>query len=423
MASAIGHKLDQAKDTVKQLAQLTDAHDRKLDEALTAFRAHLGRAHVRPEGGITTFGITAQKRVDALVEHLGKLGLAKTPLNKVNATFIEEWLIYWKSRPVTKRTGKMCSVNWVRDVVKILREFIRWLNASSEFEWRKPVDYEVRPLRIRRTNEEKARRLVPKYTREQLGILWEYASPIERVYMILGLNCGFGAGEINTLRLDEIKQSKDKDGSIKHRICHTRTKTGVYGEWSLWPETVAAIEWYRNKLRPTSTSPHLFLTRNGTPLALPSENGNRNLAIQNAWKRLTERIRKVDHPGFPEMSFNKLRKTSSNYVRRKYSDEVADMFLCHGKLEMVDAYTDRPFAKVHKAVRRLQKLLSSVLVPVAWPEDGRKTNPSLSRGQIKRIVELRGQGYRINKIAEAMEITRDTVRKYLKQASAPELAK
>ncbi len=411
VATALGLKTEQVKQQAKELAVLTDTPEGgRLDAALLAFRDHLAKAHVRPEGGLTSYGITAQKRVDALLEHLAKQKKDKTPLSRFNKTFIDEWELYWKARPVTKRTGKPCSVNWVRDVVKILREFIRWLHGASDWDWKKPAEYEVRRMRIPRTNEEKAKkRVVPKYTRDELAILWEYATPVERVFMILALNCGFGAGEIRTLRVDEVLEQS-------RRIEHVRTKTGVYGQWALWPETLAAVEWYKTKLRPPSDSPYLLLTKKGTPLALPTKGGNRNMTVQNAWSRLTERIHK-DHPSFPVLSFNKLRKTASNYIRRKFGGETADLFLCHGKEEMVDAYTDAPFCRVHQAVRRLRKALESMFaqVPVPFPEDARKSNPALSRGQIKRIVELRRQGYRIKKICEEVGVSRDTVRRYLKQ--------
>ena len=53
---------------------------------------------------------------------------------------------------------------------------------------------------------------------------------------MLALNCGFSKAEIATLRLDEVVES-GKYTFIKR----SRRKTGAYGEWILWPETLAAL--------------------------------------------------------------------------------------------------------------------------------------------------------------------------------------
>jgi hypothetical protein len=152
------------------------------------------------------------------------------------------------------------------------------------------------------------------------------------------------------------------------------------------------------------------------------QRGQSELDRAERWTRLTKRIHK-DYPEFPVLSFNKLRKTASNFIRRKFGGEVADIFLCHGKQEMVDAYTDTPFARVHKAIRRLGKALEPMfnLVPVPFPEDARKSNPALSRGEIKRIIELRQQGFLIKKICEVVGVTPDTVRRYMKQHNAQQM--
>jgi len=99
----------------------------------------------------------------------------------------------------------------------------------------------------------------------------------------------------------------------------------------------------------------LILSEDGTPLVKQTANGNRASRIANLWNAdLTRRIRK-DKSGFRALSFNKLRKTAGNMIRDLSDGEVAGVFLCHGEPvrtdTLIDIYTNRPFAKVFKAIR------------------------------------------------------------------------
>src|SRR5262249_20617016 len=152
----------------------------------------------------------------------------------------------------------------------------------------------------------------------ELAALYEYATPIERLYLLLALNCGFGIGEIATLRTSQVNLDK-------RYIRRKRGKTGVLGFWRLWPEIVAALRWYLSG-RPKSDSPYLILTDKGTPLVEKTKGGNRKQVIPNAWGRLFKRVKK-DHPAFPDVSFNKLRKTGASFMRRHFGENVAERYL------------------------------------------------------------------------------------------------
>jgi len=47
-------------------------------------------------------------------------------------------------------------------------------------------------------------RAVDTFQLDELRLLNRYATPIERLYLLLGLNCGFGTKEIATLTIGEI---------------------------------------------------------------------------------------------------------------------------------------------------------------------------------------------------------------------------
>lgn len=88
---------------------------------------------------------------------------------------------------------------------------------------------------------------------DELKLLNQYATPLERCFLLLGLNCAFGVKEIATLQMDEVLlfqahlsehqeimdfKTTAKDSFIK-RI---RRKSSVYGEFILFRQTVEAMQ-------------------------------------------------------------------------------------------------------------------------------------------------------------------------------------
>ena len=244
--------------------------------------------------------------------------------------------------------------------------------------------------------------------------------------MTLGLNCGFGMGEIATLRRDEVflyqvhplaghlNLSSTTGDSWIRRI---RTKTGVYGEWKLWRVTVAALEWLMTH-RPESDLPYMVLTKNGTGYKVE---GQRNNQISNAWGRLTKRVYN-DDKGFERLSFNKLRKTAANKVRIDNGDELASLFLSHGQAisdDLLRNYTNPRFAALHVAIDHLGEQLTSVFASVddPFPQKEKRGGANISIDKIRRIESLHRSGKSPILIAEMLNISAETARRWIKRAS------
>jgi integrase len=404
----VGFTLDCAEDRAeKKLAEVRQlkgkAGGKTLAEALQGYEEYAAKKYQR-DGRPTEFAGLVRRRIAALREHLGD-GV-NTLLAGVDTAFLDEWVLYWQNRPANKRGGAV-SREWAKGVIKQVRDFVRWLNRRvAEYGWRTPPDHQVLPARVKPTPEEivtaKAKRR--RYKRDELAVLWEYARPQERVLLVLALNCGFGAREIETLGLAEV----DLDNAL---IDKTRTKTLVRGKWRLWPETVAGLRWYLAR-RPQSDSPLVFVKAGGKPFLTQTKGDNRGQTIPNAWDRLYKRVAK-DHPEFVKLSFNKLRKTGPDWVRKHHSDELADMMLGHGKAGVLDAYTGKPVRRLFRALRRYRRFLAPVFtVPDPFAAPALKKNTALSLGTIKRIQDLRRQGYTMKKTAELVGVCVDSVRRY-----------
>jgi hypothetical protein len=299
--------------------------------------------------------------------------------------------------------------------VKVVRAFVEWLDGA-EVGWEKPRGYTIKPVRLRRTAEENVRwHKLPIYKREELVTLYQYASPLERVYILLSLNCGFGGGELATLQIEEIHLDVDHPeyGTHGDFIFRDRAKSTVYAEWRLWPETVEAIRWYR-KHKNSKTTGALLLAE-GKPISF-TKGGNRSQYFNNRMSSLLDRIAK-DKPDFRRLSFNKLKKTATSLVKRAGGHNVAKEFIAHGQAcddPLLDLYAGRSFLKVFKAQKKVRNHLRTMFeaVPMPFPEDGKKSNPALSLETRTKIKELRAQKIPYKIICETLNVSMDTVRRH-----------
>jgi hypothetical protein len=414
-----------------------------LHEAVRAYVASIRKnpLYLISDGSrLTDWGKVKIDQIEFCTDHMPDVRL--TELNKLAK--ITSLLNIIAARPCKKSTrGKPTQTpirkSYASAVIKEFRVFLNWLHDAEEFHWEKPRDYAVKPVKVKHDVAKNGPVRVATYKLPELVTLWRYATPWERCLMTLALATGFGQAEVATLRRDEIllnTQHPDADElhlDTAHNdswIRRVRPKTNVYAEWWLMPAAVQAVEWLTGH-RPASSEPYLVLTKRGKPLKVE---GQRNTQIANAWGRLLRRVRK-DHKEFRLLSFNKLRKTSANWIRqnvnrdrdaedRKQSDGdyLADLFLSHGEPVAGDlnAYTNERWADLHAAIRRLADWLEPVFgsVPDPFPTQEKKGGANISPGMIRRIIDLHEAGDRIALIAEKVNVSRETVRRWIKRHQA-----
>ena len=321
-----------------------------------------------------------------------------------------------RKRPIAKRSGEKMKPKTAKNIVGELGRFFRWLHRSEEFDWKKPDDFAEINKKVEIAADEVKVRQVKTYSIDELGLLYEYATPMDRVFLLLALNCGFGVAEMARLRAEEVIVSPNADGAIEPNtlIRIVRPKSGVPGEWRLWPHTAKLLAWTLERRKTQAKyepSARLLLNDNGEQYDKLTKGNNRNQQIPNAWDRLSTRIQE-DHSTFPSLSFGKLRKTTGNLVRSVAGDEVASLFLCHGKPvnddALLDAYTNRPFSRVQEALLSLGSLLQPMFERVGDPTEVPKKN-YLSRQTIAQINRLRSQGKSVDQIAKQIGVSKMTV--------------
>ena len=187
-----------------------------LHQALDAYSAYIGEKYQdkpsrRPLQG--TISLLRSQAEDSTLE-------------KLDADRIETWLAYWCRRPTGPR-GRPLAPTTCRNALIGLRQFLRWLSRSRQFDWQMPGGFSFPRCNIAQGPAGPVR--ARKYFKpEELKTIWSYAHPWERALIVLALNCGFSKAEIATLHPAEIIQV-GKHSFIKRH----RRKTGAYAEWIL----------------------------------------------------------------------------------------------------------------------------------------------------------------------------------------------
>ena len=425
--AAIEHR---QKDLPLPLANVGPQSPDRFHEALDKYIEHIRKTDLErtsEELRLTAFGNLKAEQAERI-----KSRQADRSLSALDFHGCQDLLDYWRNRPPTQpRHGKpsrpMAKKTCENHVAELIR-FFKWLHKSKDFAWRKPEDFDDLATKIKDTTDERTgigHLNVKVFTNEELALLNKYATPLERVLLLLGLNCGFKGAEQGTLRFDHLFLDRPHPfapmlkevagfecGPEDRFILYSRNKSGVYGEFLLWPQTVAGLKWAvaRQKricARLKIEAPQLLLNDKGIPFfRRTGSNKNQSQIFMNKWAGLIRRIRK-DHPDFPGYSFSSLRDTASDRIRHIAGGEVAAVFLCHGepvkKDNLLDLYTNRPFGEVFRALRRLEQDLKPVFE--AAPSDPWETpmQQYTSLGTRERILDLHRQGMKVPEIAKLVK--------------------
>lgn len=405
-----------------------------LHDALRAYQAYIQREYQDPETGqLIAWGNTQKRQVDTLIKHL-----PDQSLSSLDEDAIDELFGYWRRRPMTARGGKPMKSSSVTNYLARLKAALKWMDRSGQVGWSAPRsigDFDTRKRRISSDDKPACLEQVKTFTLEELKLLMRYGQPLDRLMLLLGLNCGFGRAEIASLLVGEIKLFKghtpeqieilqypttDADSFIK-RI---RRKSRVYGEHILYPITVEGIQWaieQGRQLPGFAPEARLLLNKKGVPYDRPTRGGNDNRTIPNRFGRLIERIQ-GDGQSIRKLSFGKLRKTAAQLIDSHSNGEIAGVFQCHGQPvktdQLLDRYRNRPFGRVFEAIRRVEEYLAPVFEEAGATPFAAQPQSYLKRSVIKEIEKRCAAGELIGEIAGELGVSEMTVRRYRKKKSA-----
>ncbi|RCS47647.1 hypothetical protein DTL42_14085 [Bremerella cremea] len=387
---AVGEELKELEEAARLLGVITSRQvmpdqlvTGTLHEALDVFGqevVHKNNVRAGTDGELTQYGRLRMERIGRFKERHSDI-----PLSALHLDSCTDLVRYWANRPPTKnrRTGGLDGKPIARKTaehhIKELFSFLNWLDATSRFSWIKPRGLAQISRKIAELDVEKANKLkaVQKdtYTLEELAVLNRHATPLERLLLYVALNCGMGAAELGRLRSDDFLLDHEHEHALRLGFTSTETdsfirflrpKTGVFGEWLLWPETIVMVRWGFARSRRFG-SELLFVSEKGDPWYKEQAKRNPQAKFTNVFTALIRRIQKSE-PSFRKLAFGTLRDTLPNMLRLSHSSEMASICLAHGSTfkgdELIDCYTNKPFGRFHDLMREARRMVEVVFAAV-----------------------------------------------------------
>ena len=365
--------MERAKRSISASLQVESATGVTVRQAMETYASSIERSFRQPNGYLKPWGRTRLDQIDSIRSYLsderfGGRDYLALDLAGLTYSVCDEIYRVFRQRPLTLRSKlqKRMTPSSAKNLIKELGNFFDWLDGAEQYDWtlprrfhaikKTPDDLSAAEQYDRRIAREKL--VIPD---DRLSTLFEYALPIERILLLLGLNCAFAASEIGQLRIGFLKLDR---GTIEGIRFKSSTETR---HW-LWKQTRDGLVWVlsQRKIVKTERSDEqdiVFLTERGKPIWHPTEKGHVTDGMSNIWYRLVRRVRK-DHPEFPSYSFNKLRKTSATRILEIADAETASMILAHKTIsedDLLHHYALLPWEKLYAAQRTLEEQLASVL--------------------------------------------------------------
>jgi predicted DNA-binding protein (UPF0251 family) len=377
--------------------------------AIEAFRQSL----LTKEGDIKDGEKTLADQLKSLPSYL-----TDCDLGNLDFMATDECYGVFRNRPVTKRYKKRMTRKSARNLISALNQFFKWLHLHNAWNWRKPDDFgEIsRKIVDIEGDDEHDAEEHEVWTIEELKVLYRYALPIERAFMLLGLNCSYGADQIGTLRESRVYFREGKRAYIK-RI---RKKRGTWSVHLLFEQTEKILRWaqaHRQSIE--SDSPYLLVNSQGKPYWYLTKNKNRSMQIPSAWRRLLNRVKK-DYKDFRQLPFNSLRDTSSDMIEKMGGSDFASLHLAHKHLsgdKSLRNYVNPNRSKHFKLIRRLERKLSSIWEGIAITDIQSKNYVGFAK--VELIKKLRAEGVSQEEVAKKVGVSKATVSRHAPKYRVP----
>ncbi len=334
-----------------------------LHEAFAAYEAHIEKTGHRIDK--ETLKYSQRKRLK-YVAVLRQQHPDRPLMSLCNFDAVAEMFSHWGNRP-EYAPGKHYNHTSAHHRLKELQRFLKWLDRTSEFKWTIPRGIEQLRVKFVSRPEDETNGFLSKkvYTPEQLATIVRYGNEMDRLLLLTGVNCAFGAAELGRLSIKDImlfhrhefaERSNFATSSNDSFVRIVRWKSGMFGEWLLWSETADALHWGIQRAQRLGSE--IVVCRDSGAMLYQEKNQNPAAGFNNRWCRLLKRVIK-DNPEFPYYSFRTLRKTLPDTLRHKYSDDLASIALAHKTTykpdSLLEAYGNKPFGRLHTAIRELRE--------------------------------------------------------------------
>lgn len=179
------------------------------------------------------------------------------------------------------------------------------------------------------------------YTPEQIAKLYTAANEQQRLWILLGLNCGYLQNDLATLTHDMVDW---KQGVIKR----PRQKTGVPSEHKLWPLTLKKL---CEQATDVSEQSLVLLNSKGNPLMQKTIADDGKVTISDTIVQAFAKLKKAAKVT-GQVTFKNLRKSGANAIEGQFQDKpwLPTLYLAQelaGKVRTF--YTQQSYDELHTA--------------------------------------------------------------------------
>ena len=410
---------EEVKGIAKELAAIMAVSFKQsgpsLHQALSAYQESI-KGMVDPSDGMPTDNAVVKiRQCRTLATVLPDVAIAS-----LDIVGCENLFNILRNRPKSKRYQTPMKRKSCQNYIGELARFFTWLHRNTNYAWRKPEDFaDIRKdvITIEADSEYKE---VFTYSVDQLRTIVQYATPVERLFVLLGLNCAFGADQAGRLKVGEIKQGK-KHQFIK-RIRHKKQTLSWHVCWNM---TTKALQWAAKQRKSNKPNDPFLTTDSGKAYYHRTKGGQRCQTLPNMWNRLLKRIRK-DHEKFPMTGFNVLRDTAADMIHQLSTGEIASTMLAHRyttKDELLPRYSNPVFKQLWKAELKLERKLQPMFAAGGDDPFADRPKQYTTNKTIERMVEMDEDGTPVAAIAKALDVSHMTVYRHLKGRAKPVKAK
>jgi len=261
------------------------------------------------------------------------------PLAKLDEMHLDDYRNHTLSLPISAATNKSISPWTAKSRLDVVKLMIKWGYRMALIET------------LPRNLDGYAKVNIPepivnRFSREEINILYSAASERTKMFMLLGLNCGFGQTDISCLLVGEVDIEES-------RIIRKRTKTGVHCQFALWPLTVEMLKKHGNF--DGKPNDRVFLSTSGLPLVYEhfrDDKFKRTDAVRSAFSRLMRKTGISNHRGFYS-----LRKTAASEIE-VIDSTVCEMFLGHSEKGMKRHYAVRDWNRLDESIKKLEQIFT-----------------------------------------------------------------
>ncbi len=257
------------------------------------------------------------------VHHLEKFErcVGKTfPIENINGKTLEDYHSYL-CREIDG--GRIAPV-YAKACFNTLKQFIKWAWSLELCDLPRNMNQEALGF-------DTPKPVITPFTSKELKAIWTHASERMKLYILLGLNCGFTQVDISLLSPQQVNW---EEGTITRK----RVKTEKYESvptvrYQLWKEAFELLKKYRS-----SHAQYVLLNQHGKPLLTKSTNkaGTRTKKKDNIAKAFDKLRTKAG----TTKSFKSFRKTGPSKLKEnpRYIVGVPTMFLGQAPVSMVDKH-------------------------------------------------------------------------------------